>query len=699
MANPFQQKVRTRKLIYTLLILALFTGSLLHRRFVVEHQAYDLQLREISRGNVDFTSSAVRLTLTGSSGIANTFLWWTALRKQEKHEWNELELLVNSITKLQPYFVTPWLFQSWNLAYNVAVECDRPRDKYYYISRGLELLAEGERRNQGGGIDGDPRKPKFPGNPDMRFNLGMFYQMKIGNSDEKTVMRCLLDLSCIDPMKREPAKLRTDKEFAAFCQDNPRLVRRLREGLSYTTSARILKFLEDNKDVPTRFEKPSGNLTEDKCKLKPVREQFPVLPPQLKQKWPNAEDRGLSHESIDVYLMARTWFEYAQMPLPAPVSSFDDPNVYDPLQHRVPRNMTVHIFRGYPAVAQENIAQILEEEGFFFDDGWVIKDWFERGISSEQDFCVGKESKYHARPAWEIAFEMYRDYGIENGMYVTAAEYAELLQKAAEFQERVPKERRFADPRQYWNDEGFRALMKLDWIRKYAGMTNYNERLGRADAERTRELVLARKLFFEAERMRRYDDPEQALARYEQAFPLWIDVALSHPVFAGTATLQEDIYELQLNYMRLLQKQRAYMFRPLAIGMAQMNVWPYQFVRLDRSETDPPDTSLEEVLTGQQKLKVLPIRNVRGLMDQVIIYNAPHFREMRDFVTAWTAAAGCPPLMVMPAQRNLALTSIQLKGDMLHPSWTSLLDPEVIESVRERRGMNRDQKKDFGGSK
>src|SRR5262249_13821291 len=155
-----------------------------------------------------------------------TFLWWAAIKKQEKHEWNELELIVKSITKLQPYFVTPWLFQSWNLAYNVAVECERPRDKYYYISRGLEMLAEGERRNHGSGGDDDPGSPKFPGSPDMRFNLGLFYQMKIGNSDEKIVMRCLLDMSCIDPLKREPANLRTDKQFAEFCQDNPRLVRR-----------------------------------------------------------------------------------------------------------------------------------------------------------------------------------------------------------------------------------------------------------------------------------------------------------------------------------------------------------------------------------------------------------------------------------------------------------------------------------------
>ena len=57
-----------------------------------------------------------------------------------------------STSMMEP--VTPWMFQGWNLAYNVAVECDQPRDKYFYITRGTQLLAEGERRHQGSGYAG-----------------------------------------------------------------------------------------------------------------------------------------------------------------------------------------------------------------------------------------------------------------------------------------------------------------------------------------------------------------------------------------------------------------------------------------------------------------------------------------------------------------------------------------------------------------
>src|SRR5207244_12545503 len=121
MAASFQQQARYRKLTYTVLILALFVGGLVWRKLVVESKAEQLQLREVDRGEVELTGSAVRLVLTGSRGLATTILWNRVAGPggaQEKHKWNEVELLVNSITELQPYFTTPWLSQSLNLAFN-----------------------------------------------------------------------------------------------------------------------------------------------------------------------------------------------------------------------------------------------------------------------------------------------------------------------------------------------------------------------------------------------------------------------------------------------------------------------------------------------------------------------------------------------------------------------------------------------------
>src|SRR5439155_23629260 len=175
MASILQQQSTTRKFIYFGLIVLLFTCSLLHRRLVINAQANELQMREVSRGKADLTDSALRYVLTGARGVAVTALWLAAIEKQKKHEWNDLEVAVESLTRLQPRFTSPWLFQSWNLAYNVAVECDRPRDKYYYVSRGITLLCRGEEKND----PGQAGQPEWPANPEMRFHIGFTYHMKI----------------------------------------------------------------------------------------------------------------------------------------------------------------------------------------------------------------------------------------------------------------------------------------------------------------------------------------------------------------------------------------------------------------------------------------------------------------------------------------------------------------------------------------
>src|ERR1700730_8721395 len=185
MASPFQQQSLRRKLIYIGLIVTLICGSYAFRHTIINAKASELEIKEESLGEVELTGSAVRLGLTGLRGFVTCGLWWSAESKQKKNQWNELEIVVRSITKLQPHFLTPWMFQSWNLAYNVSVESDRVRDKYFFVTRGIELLTEGERQNK-----------KWP---DLRDMIGFYTQNKIGQSDETNTMRSLFELSCIPP--------------------------------------------------------------------------------------------------------------------------------------------------------------------------------------------------------------------------------------------------------------------------------------------------------------------------------------------------------------------------------------------------------------------------------------------------------------------------------------------------------------------
>ncbi len=617
MATPLQI-ARQRKIIYFGAIVVLFTASLVHREWVVKPQAFALQLREVARGEVELTSSTVRLMLTGSRGLATTFLWYQAMDKQKRNEWHELELLVKSITKLQPYFITPWLYQSWNISFNVAVECDRPRDKYYYISRGLELLSEGERRNRGVGDEGavaDSKTIVFPGHPEMRHYMGFTYQLKLGTSDERLTMRSLLELSCIDPLERSPSRfLGVDQrgreivkleEFAKFCQSHPRLVRRLSEQLSYAEPIDIVRFLKDHEKIPNRFKVASANMKESE--LKDPLDQFPILPPP-EENWPNPLTRDLTPESVDVFLVCRTWYSFAQKPLPPPdPTPMDYTPDYDKLRYRVPRQMVTQIFRQYPARGQVYIAETLAEEGFFDSDGWDIPNWFDdlANRGGGDDTVVGKDEKYHSRLAWHRSYTAYRDYGIKNGVYLTALQIQDLNKKAELFR-KVSQTPAGTNPQQLrpeWRvgeiGKSYEAHTRLRMYDYYRNLTNFNTFFYQSEGERDPITVSARKLLFHAERMRkRQAATELMLREYENAWPMYMLACLKYPHFAQVSSMQEEFYEFYQQYLGETQKVHSEFFKRKAAQNAKL---PYGLV-----PNEAVDLSKEEIDTLAGKLALLP---------------------------------------------------------------------------------------------
>jgi hypothetical protein len=434
MASPFQQRIRFRKAIYAGLILVLFTGSYFLRDRVILAQAEDLGLREETRGEVKLSDSAIRLSLTGSRGLAVCMLWLKVQETQRRHEWSEMDTYVRLVAKLQPHFIMPWLFQSWNMSFNVPAECDSPYDKYFYIARGIQLLAEGERRNQGikkGNIE-------VPGNPDLRFHLGFYYQHKIGKADENRTLRSFYQMSCLRESERDPDKLEPKDEngrprlnrakFREFCERNPRLVRRLREQLGCATPEDVVSFLRRHRNLPGRYARSSGDSQpDDKEPLKEnALERFPLLPPQGVDKYfDNDDGRGSNLEDdFDDFVASRHWYRYAMKPLPPP-----DPNInafgleWDKKKYRMPK-MTHYIFRQYPGLAEINIAEHLgggvmgrEGEGWFDHRGWVIEDklWFSHdgpgGRKIADRIVVGQSDRYSSQTAWKRALDAFQDYG------------------------------------------------------------------------------------------------------------------------------------------------------------------------------------------------------------------------------------------------------------------------------------------------
>src|SRR5262249_36603561 len=151
---------------------------------------------------------------------------------------------------------------------------------------------------------------------------------------------------------------------------------------------RLVKFLEDHRNIPNRFkpidQSKAANIKQSE--LKDPLDQFPVLPPP-QSNWPDPNNVEMTSESLDVFLVSRTWYEYAQQPLPPESDKLTmEPPSYDKLRYRLPKQMMTQIFRQYPARAQVFIAETLQEEGWFDRHGWdassQFKKWSDRRDAS-----------------------------------------------------------------------------------------------------------------------------------------------------------------------------------------------------------------------------------------------------------------------------------------------------------------------------
>jgi hypothetical protein len=567
--SDFQRQALIRKFVYFGIILVLFLVTLGLRNFPVyglDAQAEKLSIREQDLGEGDLTGQAVRLSLVGSRGITITCLWAAAQEKQKKHEWNELELIVRSLTKLQPHFIAPWRFQSWNLSYNVSVESDRVKDKYFYITRGIDLAAEGERNNRN--------------NPDLRLDVGYFMQDKIGLADEAHTLRCLLQLSLIDPLERLPSRFRSagnDQvdnmvEFRDFCEKHPMLVRRLREHLRCKLPEDIVDFLEANQKVPSRFEDFAVATGQDTTPLKPVTDRFPPLPPQSRYAGmcygsPLLElsfDSPSSQlgDSVDNFAVARAWFCYSQDPL-YPANDKDQP--------RRPRLISTIIFLGYPSRAQHYLAETLEKEGWYDQTGWEIRDWMFpedklQGQGPKGTITVGKSEAW-AQEAWKKAFEM------------------------TEFRGKTSVPPLMLDDKQ---------LKELDPQLQYMynvnkNLTNFNHFYVLSKVEQTTEAVTARRLFHEAETYNNLADFDQAKPIFENPGALgppntwgskatgwknttgWKKLLLDHPDYANEDDVQEETYVFEHHYKHALQELSGPLYKQLVVlndALGQAAQWP-----------------------------------------------------------------------------------------------------------------------------
>jgi hypothetical protein len=539
-------------------------------RQAVLSKAERLDLRELDQGDPEIAGSALRLAtqVMGSRGVALTVVWRMAIEKQKRNEFQEFEGLARLATRLQPHFITPWVFQSWNIAYNVSVENDKLGDMYFYIARGIELLTEGDRLNTRvyHGPDGD----QPVGSPDIRYQIGFYYQNKFGVSDKVSTLRSLMQLSCIPPGERSPNALRSGgrvdpQAFKEFCEKNPQQVRRLRTKLNCTRPEEVVQFLEDNTKVPTRW-KPSGEMAE-------ANDQFPALPPPFPEGPDEYYPGKPADDTFDAFHAARAWFVYSLTSVPPPKKDeYGDPipwrsplpEEYDRFKYRVPRLPALIIFRQMAPRAQTYLAERLAKEGWFDEtSAWnpderagTGNSWF--GETGEVLLATPTGSKTQ----WAEAWKMWKLHGEQNGLLMSDITRRRLEETAGI--KGAPSYMPPDDPEQLKalglslpKADAMRALLFYDQNRQ---MTNFPYFLESSAAEKEPLTVSARKLLWQADQARQNAENIRAVRLYVQALARWREVLAEFPQFhrpGGRDQVEEETYEQELKLVQLMREDGA----------------------------------------------------------------------------------------------------------------------------------------------
>jgi hypothetical protein len=105
-------------------------------------------------------------------GLAAEALWLRADRLQWEGRYFELVQLSSWITSLDPYAAEAWVYNAWNLAYNISAMMLRPEDRVRWVWHGLRLLR-------------DDALAWNPGDAQLCRELAWLYLNKIGgNLDE-----------------------------------------------------------------------------------------------------------------------------------------------------------------------------------------------------------------------------------------------------------------------------------------------------------------------------------------------------------------------------------------------------------------------------------------------------------------------------------------------------------------------------------
>ena len=105
------------------------------------------KLAQADLGEIDPAGETIKLATLGMRCVAAAMLWHEANEAKKKEDWTGTWTKLDQLAKLEPNYIGVWRFQAWNVSYNIAVEFDDYRDRYFWIKEGIKYLQKGSRYN------------------------------------------------------------------------------------------------------------------------------------------------------------------------------------------------------------------------------------------------------------------------------------------------------------------------------------------------------------------------------------------------------------------------------------------------------------------------------------------------------------------------------------------------------------------------
>ena len=161
--------VRTKKILLLALAAILLAGSGQIQKGLNRDRERLGLTRVNALDNAPPVLAFTTVALGGFRGLIANFLWIRANDLQNDDKFFEAAQLATWITDLEPSFSQVWLFQAWNMAYNISVKFKDFPDRWRWVEQGINLLRDSGLRY----------------NPDdvlIHRELAWFFQHKMGQN-------------------------------------------------------------------------------------------------------------------------------------------------------------------------------------------------------------------------------------------------------------------------------------------------------------------------------------------------------------------------------------------------------------------------------------------------------------------------------------------------------------------------------------